>query len=117
MATDMVAIANPGPFKVNKKDLEGMLDDFNIYVEAFKNFLTVKDNARAGQEKKKALLKLAGGLYMVYLFKHIEKVADDAAFDAANMTIRAGITAQTNQAIMRYKLFKDIKKCNQPFST
>ena len=31
-----------------------MIDDFNIYIEAFKDFLTVTDNAGAGQEKKKA---------------------------------------------------------------
>ena len=71
MATDMAAIANLGPFKTKKKDPMKMLEDFNMYVEAFTNFLTVTDNAGAGQEKKKALLKSAGGQDMVYLFKHI----------------------------------------------
>ena len=32
-----------------------MLEDFNMYIEAFKDFLTVMDNAETGQEKKKAL--------------------------------------------------------------
>ena len=69
MATDMSAIAKPGPFKAKKNDLEKMLDDFNMYIEAFKDFLIVMDNAGAGQEKKKALLKTAGGQAIVYLFK------------------------------------------------
>ena len=29
MATDMAAITNPGPFKVNRKDPEKMLDNSN----------------------------------------------------------------------------------------
>ena len=70
-----------------------MLDYFNIYMEAFTNFLTVTHNARAEQEKKKALLKLAGGLDIVYLFKHIGKVEDAATYDAAITILWAGITA------------------------
>ena len=31
MATDMAAIANSGPFKANEKNLEKMLEDFNMY--------------------------------------------------------------------------------------
>ena len=31
MAIDMAAISNLGPFKANKPDPEGMLDDFNTY--------------------------------------------------------------------------------------
>ena len=65
-----------------------------MYKEAFTNFLTVMDNAGPGQqEEKKALLKLAGGQNMIYLFKHIGKVKDDTAFDGAIFTIYAGITA------------------------
>ena len=70
------------------------------------NFLTVTDNAGGGQEKKKALSKSAGGQDMVYLFKHIGKVPDAAIFDACITMIHVGITAKTNQAMMRYKLFK-----------
>ena len=116
MATDMAAIANSGPFKAKKNDTEKMLEDFNMYMEAFKNFLTVTDNAGVGQKKKRALLNAAGGQDMVYLFKHIGKVLEAATFDEAITTICTEITAQTNQAMMRYKLFKDMSKGNQPFS-
>ena len=89
----------------------------SIHIEVFKNFPTVTDNAGAGQEKKKALLKAAGGTDMEYLLKHIGKVPDDATFEVTITTICAGITGQINQAMMRYKLFKDIPQGNQPFST
>ena len=112
MATNMAAIANLGPFKAKKKDPEKIPENSNIYMEAVTNFLTVTDNARAGQEKKKALLKSVGGQDMVFLFKHIGKVPDDTVFDAAITMIRGGITGQTNQAMMRYKLFKDMSQGN-----
>ena len=48
MATDMAAIVNPGPFKANRKDPEKMLNDFNLYIEAFSNFFTVAGNVGGG---------------------------------------------------------------------
>ena len=67
MATDMADIANLGPFKAKKKDPEKMLEDLDMYIEAVTNFLTVMDNAKVGQEKKKALLKSPGGqdIYLI----------------------------------------------------
>ena len=53
---------------------------------------------------------------MLFLFKHIGKVPEAATFDAAITAIHGGITGQTNLAMMRYKLFKDISQGNQPFS-
>ena len=108
MATDMAAITNPGPFKANRKDPEKMLNESNLYIDTFINFLTVTDNAGAAKEKKKALLKSVGGVDMVFLFKHIGKVPNDSKFDATITTICGGITGQTNQAMIRYKLFKEM---------
>ena len=65
-----------------------MLEDLNIYMVSFANFLTITDNASVHQ-KKKALLKLAGGKDMIYLFKHIGQVADDAEYEVAVTTICA----------------------------
>ena len=48
----MAAIANPGLFKANKNNPEKMLENFDIYVDTFKNLLMVTDNAAATQEKK-----------------------------------------------------------------
>ena len=66
MAQQMATIVNPGPFKANRKDPECMLSDFDLYTEAFTNFLTVTDNAAADTHKRKALLKLVGGQDMVF---------------------------------------------------
>ena len=74
-----------------------MLTDFNLYVEAFSNFLVTTDNTNATGEKKKALLKAVCGPDMVYLFKFIGKVAEDTTYEAVIMTIRGGIIEQTNQ--------------------
>ena len=60
-----------------------MLEDFNLYMKAFSNFLMVTDNAGAGQEKKKTPLNSVGGQDIVFLFKHVGKVPDGATFDAA----------------------------------
>ena len=78
MAMDLAAMVSPGNFRAQKKDLEKMLADFNLYVECFSNFLTVTDNTAGDEEKKKALLKAVGGQNMVYLLKYIEKVADNS---------------------------------------
>ena len=84
------------------------------HLQVFTNFFTVTDNNGAEQKIKMALLKSADGQDMIYLFKYVGKVEDNAAFDNVIATIRAGITAQTNQAMMRCKIFKDMNEPRQP---
>ena len=45
---------------------------------------------------------------MVYLLKHVGKFPDDSDYEAAITTIKVGITTQTNQAMVRYKFFKEM---------
>ena len=100
MATDLAVIANLSPFKANKINPGKLLDDFNLYIESFTIMLTVEDNTAATPENKKALLKAVGGTDMIFMFKHIGKVAGDSTCDTAITTIQGGITGQTNQAMV-----------------
>ena len=117
MATELAALVNPGVFKARKKDPERMLTDFNLYMKAFSDFLVVTDNADAVCSKKKSLLRAVGGADMVFLFDHIGKVAHDASYDDAIEAIRTAITGQTNQAMIRYKLFTGMAQDEEPFSS
>ena len=62
--------------------------------------LIVTDNTGATPEEKTALLKAVGGPDMIFMFKHIGKVADDSTYNTAITTIWRGITGQTNQAMV-----------------
>ena len=53
----------------------------------------------------------------MFLFDHIGKVADDASYDDAIEAIRTAITGQTNQAMIRYKLFTGMPQDDEPFSS
>ena len=87
----MATIFNPRPFRANRKYHEWMLSDFDLYTEAFANFLTVTDNVAVDSQKKKALLKLLGGQDMLLLFRHIGKAPDDATYENTITTIHAGL--------------------------
>lgn len=117
MTTELAAIVNPGVFKARKKDPERMLTDFNLYMKSFGDFLVVTDNTTAVSAKKKSLLRAVGGPDMVFLFDHIGKVADDASYEDAIEAIRTAITGQTNQAMIRYKLFTGMTQDDEPFSS
>ena len=113
----MAALVNPGVFKAHKKDPERMLTDFNLYTKSFANFMVVTDNVGASEAKKKALIQAVGGPDMVFLFDYIGKVVVGDTYDAAIDKIRLAITGQTNQAMIRFKLFTGMAQDSQPFST
>ena len=117
MATELAALVNPGVFKARKKDPERMLTDFNLYMKSFSDFLVVTDNMEAANAKKKSLLRAVGGPDMVFLFDHIGKVADGANYNEAIAAIRTAITGQTNQAMIRFKLFTGMGQDDEPFSS
>ena len=94
-----------------------MLTDFNLYMKSFANFIVVTDNIGASEAKKKALLQAVGGPDMVFLFEYLGKVVPGDTYDAATEKIRVAITGQTNQAMIRFKLFTGMAQESQTFST
>ena len=62
------------------------------------------------------MLQLGGGPDMTYLYEHVGKVVDEDTYEMALEKIRAGITGQTNDAMMKFKLFTLLGQGNQPFS-
>ena len=94
-----------------------MIADFTLYMKSFDNFLTITRNVGAQSNEKKALLQAVGGPDMVWLFDFVGKVTAEMTYDVALTNIRAGITGQTNQAMMRYKLFTQMLQGKQPFSS
>ena len=105
MAVELAALVNPGVFKAHKKDPERMLTNFNLYMKSFANFMVVTAHVGAAEAKKKALIQAVGGPDMVFLFDYIGKVEVGDTYDAAVDKIRLAITGQTNQAMIRFKLF------------
>ena len=57
MVTDIAVVVNQSNLKANRKDPMEMVSNFNLYIEAFINFLTVTDNNATNHKKKKDLLK------------------------------------------------------------
>ena len=58
--------ANPAHFKAVRKDPEKLLVDFNLYLEAFSNFLMVMDSTDASNTKKEASIGRRTG-YDIYV--------------------------------------------------
>jgi hypothetical protein len=114
---ELAVLGSPGQFKAKKKDPERMLADFNLYVKAIKNLMILTDNSNATDAKKKALMQSVGGQDIVWLFEYVGKVLDGDTYDAAITKIRAAITGQTNQAVMKYKLFTGMKQEDQSFAS
>ena len=114
---ELAVLGSPGQFKAKKKDPERMLADFNLYVKAIKNLMILTDNSDATDAKKKALMQSVWGQGIVWLFEYVVKVLDGDTYDAAITKIRAAMTGQTNQAVMKYKLFKGMKQEDQSFAS
>ena len=113
----MAVLGSPGPFKAKKKDPERMLADFELYVKAIKNLMVLTDNADATDAKKKALMQSVGGPDMIWLWDYMGKVAEGDTYQQAIDKVRAAITGQTNQAVMKYKLFMGMPQEDQAFSS
>lgn len=114
---ELAVLGSPGPFKARKKDPERMLADFNLYVKSIKNLLTLTDNTEATDAKKKALMQSVGGPDMIWLFDYVGKVADGDTYAAAIEKVKTAITGQTNQAVMKYKLFTGMPQGEQAFAS
>ena len=110
-------LGSPGVFKARKKDPEKMLADFDLYVKAVKNLMILTDNAEATDVKKKALMQSVGGADMIWLWDFMGKVEEQDTYLQAIEKIRAAITGQTNQAMMKYKLFTGMEQEDQAFSS
>ena len=61
------------------------------------------------------MLQAVGPPDIVFLFEYIGQVLEDATYEVAIETIRAGITAHTNQAMMMFKLFTVIPQEGQTY--
>ena len=67
-------------------------------------------------KKEKAMMTLIGGKEMDRLFKHTGIVAVDDTYMAAIAKVRTGISAQTNQAMARFKLMREMPQAGRVFS-
>ena len=114
---ELAVLGSPGPFKAKKKDPEKMLADFELYVKAIKNLMVLTDNADATDAKKKALMQSVGGPDMIWLWDYMGKVLEGDTYQQAIDKVRVAITGQTNQAVMKYKLFQGMPQEDQAFSS
>ena len=120
----IAAMIMPPPFKVKKDgDPEQLLQDFMEYREIYDKFLLATgvagehsaDHVDCGICKKsKAMLELVGGWEMA-LFKHTGKVEEEDTYVRAMEKVANGIKSQTKQAMVRYKLFQQMKQGKKLF--
>ena len=141
MASNLEALINPGLFKANRKNPEKLFVKFNLYVEQMENFFIATGKDNTSDKIKVAVLQAVGGPEMVALVKHVGKVkvtetpavaevqaAQGVAavarveaipadtFDQAVEKIRQGIRGQTNQAMAKFKLFKEMQQDGKTFA-
>ena len=62
------------------------------------------------------MMTLIGGKEIDRLFKHTGIVAVDDTYTAAIAKVRTGISAQTNLAMARFKLMREIPQTGRVFS-
>ena len=110
-------LLKPAQFKsVRDGDPETLLQDFEDYVEEMQKFFTTTGAAgdhavnhmNCGACKKKAMMTFIGGKEIDRLFKHTGIVAVDDTYTAAIAKVRTGISAQTSQAMARFKLMREM---------
>ena len=141
MANSLEALINPGLFKGSRKNPEKLLVKFDLYMEQMNNFFIATGKDTASDKVKLAVLQAVGGPDMVALVKHVGKVklieqpeipevqaAQGVAavarveavpadtFEQAVTKIRKGIQGQTNQAMAKFKLFKEMPQGNKKFA-
>ena len=66
-------------------------------------------------KKEKVMMTLIGGKEMDGLFKHTGIVEELDTYTAAITKVRTDISAQTNQAMARYKLMREIPQVGRIF--
>ena len=113
---ELAALVSPGQFKARKKEPERMLADFNLYVRSIKDLITVVGKEDASEGVKKAMIRSIGGKDMIYLFDHVGKVAAEDTFEQALRKIQEAMTKQTNQAMIKFKLFTGMPQEEEAFS-
>ena len=141
MASNLEALINPGLFKGSRKNPEKLLVKFDLYMEQMNNFFIATGKDTASDKVKLAVLQAVGGTDMVALVKHVGKVklveepeipevqaAQGVAavarveavpadtFEQAVSKIRKGIQGQTNQAMAKFKLFKEMPQRSKNFA-
>ena len=118
----------PDAFTVtDRNDPELYLQEWNEYVERFGKFLKVVPGAVPahtdqhadcnGCSRSKVMLELLGGKEVDYLFKHVGNIQDKDTFDRTIQKISNGIKRQTNQAVARFKLFRQLPQGDKDFSS
>ena len=122
----LFTLLKPAQFKsVRDGDPETLLQDFEDYVEEMQKFFTTTgaagehavDHVDCGAcKKEKAMMTLIGGKEMDRLFKHTGLVAVGDTYTAAIAKVRTGISAQTNQAMARFKLMREMPQAGRVFS-
>ena len=115
--------------------------NFNLYIEQIENFFIATGKDGATDKVKVAVLQAVGGPEMVALVKHVGKVklvetpavraviaAQGVAavdrveavpadtFETVVEKIRQGIRGQTNQAMAKFKLFKEMQQDSKAFA-
>ena len=113
---DLAALVSSGQFKAKKKQPERMLANFTLYVRAIKNMIVVTGKSDAPDQVKKAMLMSVGRKDMVFLFDHVGMVEEGDTFEGAVKKIKDAMTKQTNQAMIKYKLFTGMAQEGEPFS-
>ena len=119
----IAAIASPGEFRVKDTDPEAVAAAFDRYVRRLENFFIVtRTRTQAGapvdldSDTKKSLLLTIGGDEMIKLYDFVGKVADADNYTTTIDKIKNGLVGQTNQAMQRYRLFRQLPQGEQSFN-
>ena len=119
----IAAIASPGEFRVKDTDPEAVAAAFDRYVRRLENFFIVtRSRNQAGvavdfdSDTKKSLLLTIGGDEMIKLYDFVGKVAAVDDYATTIDKIKNGLVGQTNQAMQRYRLFRQLPQGEQSFN-
>ena len=123
----LALLFKPDNFVVtDRNDPELYLQEWLEYVERFRKFLKAVPGALPqhsdghadcqGCVRAKVMLELLGGKEVEYLYKHVGVVLEEDTWDQTLVKIQYGIKRQTNQAVARFKLFRQLPQGERQFS-
>ena len=133
MAMGLANLLRPEPFKCKKKgDSEQLLQDFKEYRSKMELFFTaakaveVHSGNPAGRSaqghavctscmQEKAMVVMLGGEEMHKQFQHVGKVLGEDTYIVAMHKVEQGIRQLTNQAMAKFKLFKEMQQDGRGF--